>query len=46
MDSDSFSQQQLDDLFARMIEFYSGDPKRIQHLTKVHSFARLIGMQE
>ena len=46
MDSDSFSQQQLDDLFARMIEFYSGDPKRIQHFTKVHSFARLIGMQE
>ena len=46
MDSDAFSQQQLDDLFARMIEFYSGDPKRIQHFTKVHSFARLIGMQE
>lgn len=46
MDSDSYSQQQLDDLFFKMIEFYVGDPKRIQHLTKVHSFARLIGERE
>lgn len=48
MDSDSYSysQQQLDDLFFRMIEFDNGDPKRIQHFTKVHSFARIIGIRE
>jgi len=28
------------------MEFYSGTPKQIQHFTKVHSFARLIGRQE
>ena len=46
MDEDNFSQNQLDDLFLEMIEFYQGDAKRIQHFTKVHSFARLIGIQE
>lgn len=46
MDSDSYSQQQLDDLFLRMIEYFKGDPKRICHLTKVHSYARLIGIGE
>ena len=45
--SDSYySRQQLDDLFFRMIDYFSGDPKRIQHFMKVHSFARLIGMRE
>ena len=45
--SDSYySRQQLDDLFLRMIDYFSGDPKRIQHFMKVHSFARLIGMRE
>lgn len=29
-----------------MIEFYSGDPKRIQHFVKVHSFAKIIGEAE
>ena len=29
-----------------MIAFYQGDVKRIQHFTKVHSFARLIGKME
>ena len=29
-----------------MIKYYSGDPKRIQHFTKVHSFAKLIGTCE
>jgi hypothetical protein len=29
-----------------MIQYNSGDPKRIQHFIKVHSFARLIGSQE
>ena len=46
MDEDSISQNQLDDLFLEMIAFYQGDVKRIQHFTKVHSFARLIGKME
>ena len=46
MDSDSSSKQQLDDLFMDMIAYYDGDPKRIQHFTKVHSYARLIGIGE
>lgn len=29
-----------------MIEFYRGDPARIQHFLKVHSFAQLIGQEE
>lgn len=46
MDSDSYSKQQLDDLFMDVIAYYDGDPKRIQHFTKVHSYARLIGIGE
>ena len=46
MDSDRYSKQQLDDLFMDMIAYYDGDPKRIQHFTKVHSYARLIGIGE
>ena len=46
MDSDSYSKQQLDDLFMDMSAYYDGDPKRIQHFTKVHSYARLIGIGE
>lgn len=46
MDSDSYSKQQLDDLFMDMIAYYDGDTKRIQHFTKVHSYARLIGIGE
>lgn len=33
-------------LTEKMIEYYAGDPKRIQHFIKVHSFARCIGLQE
>ncbi|WP_024346335.1 HD domain-containing protein [Lacrimispora indolis] len=33
-------------LIMEMTAFYQGDPKRIQHFIKVHSFARLIGMKE
>ena len=33
-------------LIQKMITYYSGDPKRIQHFLKVHSFARLIGTSE
>ena len=46
MDSDSYSKQQLDDLFMDMIAYYDGDPKRIQHFLKVHAYAKLIGEQE
>lgn len=33
-------------LINKMIQYYSGDPKRIQHFMKVHSFAKLIGEME
>ena len=46
MDSDSYSKQQLDVLFMDMVAYYDGDPKRIQHFTKEHSYARLIGIGE
>ena len=36
----------LNNLYKRMIEFYRGDPARIQHFVKVHSFAKLIGEEE
>lgn len=36
----------LNQLFNEMILFDSGDPKRIQHFTKVHSYAKLIGEME
>ena len=45
-DSSYYSRQQLDELFLQMIAFFSGDPKRIQHFMKVHSFARIIGTKE
>lgn len=38
--------KQIDRLLVEMIQYFSGDPKRIQHFFKVHSFARLIGSQE
>lgn len=38
--------QRLDLLYQNMIAYYSGNPKRIQHFVKVHSFARLIGHME
>lgn len=36
----------LDKLFVEMIHYYEGDPMRLQHFVKVHSFARLIGIGE
>ena len=36
----------LDLLFYAMTEWFGGDPRRVQHFVKVHSFARLIGMGE
>ena len=40
------SRKQLDDLFLKMISYYGGDPKRIQHFIKVHSFSRIIAVGE
>lgn len=42
----SYSRKQLDDLFLKMIAYYGGDPKRIQHFIKVHSFSRIIAVGE
>ena len=36
----------LNELMMKMIEFDYGDPKRIQHFIKVHSFSQLIGEKE
>lgn len=36
----------LQNLLREMIAYYTGDPKRIQHLIKVHSFARWIALEE
>lgn len=33
-------------LIAKLIEYYAGDAKRIQHFIKVHTFAKLIGEME
>ena len=42
----SEKQERLNALFLKMIAFDEGDPKRIQHFVKVHSFAKLIGELE
>lgn len=36
----------VDMVYEKMIAFYSGNPKQIQHFVKVHSFAALIGRRE
>lgn len=36
----------IENLKFNMIDYYNGDPKRIHHFIKVHSFARLIGSRE
>lgn len=40
------NEERLDKLFLQMIAFDEKDAKRIQHFTKVHSYARLIGRME
>ena len=40
------AERQLHELASRMIAYNAGDPKRIQHLIKVHYFARMIGLAE
>lgn len=34
------------ELLNKMIQYYSGDPKRIQHFMKVYSFSKLLGEME
>ena len=46
MESDSYNQQQLEDLLFEVLEAEAGDAKTIQHLIKVHSFAKIIGVGE
>lgn len=41
-----YDEEKLDKVFISMIEFDRGDARRIQHFTKVHSYARLIGKME
>lgn len=36
----------MNELYKKMVAFYRGEPKQIQHFVKVHSFARLIGQEE
>ena len=36
----------LNKLTMEMIEYYNGDPKRIQHFLKVHELAKLIAVNE
>jgi HD superfamily phosphodiesterase len=36
----------INQLLEKMISYYEGDPKRIQHFIKVYSFAKLIGEME
>lgn len=38
--------ESLDKICEKMIQYYQGDPKRIQHFMKVHAFAGLIGRLE
>lgn len=38
--------QLLNSLYKNMITYFAGDPKRIQHFIKVHSFAKLIAQNE
>ena len=36
----------INDTIFAMMEYFRGDPKRIQHFMKVYSFARAIGVKE
>ncbi len=39
-------EEKLRSLMLAMIDYNNGDAKRIQHLIKVHAFAKLIGIEE
>ena len=43
---DKKKREKLEQLYWKMTEWFAGDPKRIQHFVKVHSFAELIGKGE
>ena len=36
----------IEELALAMIDYNNGDPKRIQHTTKVHAYASIIGKYE
>jgi len=36
----------IEEVILKMVEFYEGDPKRIQHFLKVYEFAHIIGTME
>ena len=36
----------IEELAIAMIDYNNGDPKRIQHTTKVHAYASMIGKCE
>ena len=36
----------INNVLIEMTNYYQGDPKRIQHFLKVHSFAKFIAEQE
>ena len=38
--------EQISAVCFAMLEYYAGDPKRIQHFLKVHAFAKLIAEKE
>ena len=44
--TESKTESMIEALKSAMIEYDAGDPARIQHFLKVHSFARLIGVRE
>lgn len=39
-------EKKLIKLYTAMISYMAGDPRRIQHFTKVHDYSRLIGLLE
>ena len=36
----------ISDVMTKMIEYYQGDSKRVQHFMKVYAYAKAIGEQE
>lgn len=38
--------ENVETVYRAMIEYYAGDPHQIQHFVKVHSYSRLIGLEE
>ena len=36
----------VETVYRRMIDYYAGDPHQSQHFVKVHSYCRLIGLEE